>query len=194
MKPFCLLSLLLLLLLGCREEAPQPATDPEIVAPLVALNYDASNADAPALPGDSYEGAVRFSAADLQPWPEGELVSVFFYLQDLPSNCNVVVYQGTENGAPQTLVYTAGVSRQVQANSWNEHVLSNPVSLGDEDLWIGIRFSHSGNQRTLGCDLGPAAPDGDWMYSTSDQQWIPLNERAPAIDINWNIRSVVDPG
>jgi len=54
-----------------------------------------------------------------------------------------------------------------------------------------VAFTNAVSQPTVGCDPGPAVPDGDWLYSSADGQWMALSQRF-RVSINWNIRGTVE--
>ncbi|TAE45103.1 MAG: hypothetical protein EAZ89_21365, partial [Bacteroidetes bacterium] len=182
----------LMVLSSCKEENVLP--EPQIEAPLVALNYDGRNVDAPILPnGNTFEAGIRIPASFMKDYPGGMLTEVYYYLKAVPTSCTVKIYKGTTaSGAPEALVYSAITSSDVIGNSWNRHILSTAVAAENKDLWIVIRFFGSSGAGTLGCDSGPAASDGDWLLDSDDNQWLKLSARS-AININWNIRGVLEP-
>ncbi len=159
---------------------------------ITTLSYDGDNVTAPFLPARTFEGAARFTATQLEPYIGDELSEVEFYIQDMPTACEVRIYT-SNSGTPSNSVYIQNVTNSISANGWNRHVLSEPYIIDGQDLWVSIRFSQSNDQRTLGCDIGPAAINGDWTYDSDDQAWIPLVQRTNGqININWNIRAIVD--
>jgi hypothetical protein len=195
-KPFSLalslLTVLLLTSLGCRSDGPEPA--PQISAPLVALSYDGANQTAPLLPGGvTYEAAIRIPQADLGTTTAGVLETVYLYIQDVPESGTLLVYSKSTNETPDELLYSSVISADLKENSWNTHTLTREVVIPDQDIWIAFRFSHAFDQQTIGCDAGPGSPEGDWLYESSDNSWIPLKQRSPGVNINWNIRAAVRP-
>ncbi|MDX1909617.1 MAG: hypothetical protein SF053_21440 [Bacteroidia bacterium] len=192
LKPALIPTVVLSMLLVTACEDTQILPEPVIDAPQRALKYDGSNVTAPQLPANSYEAAARFAGGSLG-FATGTLEDVYFYILDRPSSCTIKVYEGTADNAPDSLIYSAVVSSDVVANSWNRHTLTRDVKVGAKDLWIAVKFSHSLDQRTLGCDAGPAAADGDWLLDAADGQWIKLVNRTSLININWNIRGAVTP-
>ncbi|GAB4423719.1 MAG: hypothetical protein OHK0039_40440 [Bacteroidia bacterium] len=175
-----------LLAAGCGDRL---APEPGIVPPQVALHRDAANLTAPSLNAGTYEAAVRFSAADLDTLIGRQLVGVYFYFREVPDETTVKIYRGTRGDSPDVLVYTGTAS--AAAESWNYHSLATPVAL-QGDLWIAVGIGHSDRRRVVGCDPGPAVTDGDWLYDEIDGLWRTLRTRAPGVDINWNIRGVVE--
>ncbi|MCI4668856.1 MAG: hypothetical protein MRZ79_12035 [Bacteroidia bacterium] len=178
------------LLVSCGDGGLTPG--PEVEAPFEALNYDGSNQDAPEFEGtQDLAGAVMFPSNIISAFEGNKLAKVQYYIKEKPSSANIKIYSSTSNGGPGNLIYSASISGEIAADSWNEHELTNTVTLTRDDLWISIEFSHVNTQRTLGCDEGPAVSNGDWLLI--DGQWEILSQFAPTVNINWNIRAVIDP-
>ncbi len=154
------------------------------------LSYDSDNMDAPLLPEGTYESGVRFSSGLMGQYAGLELEKVRYYIKDLPLSCELRIYEFSDGNAPQTLLYSADVKSTTASLSWNEHKLTAPLELSGNDLWITIRYSQQGTQRTMGCDPGPSRFNGDWIWDAADSLWLRLVERSEA-DINWNIRGYV---
>jgi hypothetical protein len=157
----------------------------------VELRYDADNADSPNLDGATYEAAARFTAAETAGLVGGTLVEVEYFISGAPDGCAIKVYGAGTATSPGAELYAADVTADVTANSLNTHVLQSNVEIPSGDLWIAVEFSHAARQRTIGCDPGPADPDGDWLYASTDGDWIPFHTRYP-ISVNWNIRGIVE--
>jgi hypothetical protein len=155
------------------------------------LHYDANNANSPNLPGATYQAAARFTAAQTAALAGGELIEVEFYISSLPTSATLKVYDEGTSTSPGALLYAAPVAASLTPPSWTTHVLTAPVVVPGGDLWIAIEFTHPLWQRVIGCDPGPAVPDGDWLYSSSDGMWIPFSQRY-AVSVNWNIRGIVE--
>lgn len=179
-------------LLACNPD--NVSGEPEIEAPLVALNYDRANDTAPVLPANTYEAAAKFTTSELAGLEGGNLVDVYYYFAALPSSTSIKIYKGTKDDAPDSLVYSAAVTSESSSNTWNKHTLTAPVSIGTSDIWIAVKFTHTGSIQSMGCDPGPGNQNGDWLFDSSDNEWLPLRQRTSEININWNIRGVVDPG
>ncbi len=195
MRNLCYL-LLLSLLWACDADVPEPIETPTAAPPLFVLNYDGENETAPSLPGGGfYEGAIRLSPDQWADQGEAELIQVYVYFMELPDEASLLVYTGSDREAP----VRAALSQELMignltADSWNLITLDTPVVLEDEDVWVSLRFSHQEATRILGCDPGPAHPEGGWMYDSVDGLWQPIERRTNgSIDINWNIRAVVEP-
>lgn len=179
-------------LLAC-EDAPNN-NDPLIEAPLVSLNYDGSNLTAPQLSAGTFEAAAKFTDNETANLQNGQLTEVYFYLLNTPQSASVKIYKGSNQGFPEELVYSKGVTSDMSSNSWNHHILDTPVDIDQRDLWIAIRLNHSQADQTIGCDPGPANTNGDWLFESADGNWEKLLRRSNnEANINWNIRGVVDP-
>ena len=184
--------ILLVGLFACNQTDLTPG--PVIEAPLVSLNYDDDNLTAPLLPGNTYEAGVRFTSAETQEIQGGKLIEVYYYLLEKPASCAIRIYRKSTADGPEILAYSAATTNEINAQSWNKHTLATPIDIGQEDLWIAVRLQHSGQQQTIGCDPGPSHINGDWLFDSEDGQWTKLVDRSNnEVNINWNIRGVVDP-
>lgn len=176
---------------ACDPDSVSP--EPVIESPKIALHYDAANQDAPSLTGArTYEGAIRIPQSELGDALNGTLTEVYFFIQELPESASIKIYSGSDGNAPKTQLYSGVVSNNIQANAWNTHSLNRSVDIPDDDLWISFSFSHTLDQRTLGCDIGPANPNGDWLFDNVAGSWLKLSN-VSAVNINWNIRAAVLP-
>jgi len=152
------------------------------------LSYDAANNDAPLLQPGTYLGAVRFPASSFADHTGETLESIEYYLKDVPSAGTIVVFTGGSSTVPGTEVYSADVTLSANGDSWNTHTLSQDITLGTEDLWLGYRFSQDIDAQVLGCDIGPANENGD-KFQNSTGDWETLRSfSAGTVDINWNIK------
>ncbi len=193
MKPSLFFSAaFILLLLACDRTDPLP--EPVVSAPLVQLSYDGSNVTAPLFPGGTYEGAVRFTPADLAGLSGKSLKEVIFYVLEEPRSATIRVYQGSASGGPGQQVFSQAVGNDIQPESWHRIALTSPVAIdASQDLWIGFRFEAGSENQVLGCDGGPADANGDFLFDSNDGLWQNLVLRTSfQIDINWNLRGVVE--
>lgn len=190
----CLLSFVALLWAGCTPEVIRET--PELAGDLFYLNYDTPNQTAPSLPGGGYyEASVRFTKDQLSAYQGDTLIGVYFFIEEVPDACSVRIYQGSTNGDPSALLEEINLTDEIEPTRWHQFAWEDKgIVLGEDDLWLAVRFSHANDARTLGCDPGPASLDGDWLFDSQDSDWLPLSTRAPQIDINWNIRGVIKPG
>ena len=175
---------------GCSDDADD-GMGPQAETPMDTLHYDSDNFIAPNLAGGTYEGAAWFSAQETGNLAGGELVEILYYIMVAPDSCRIKVYGANTVDSPGDLLYSMEVTDSVRAYSWNTHELQTPLAIKAEDMWIAIEFSHLGLRRVLGCDVGPAAEGGDWLFSARDGAWTPLHERILGVSINWNIRGIV---
>lgn len=193
-KLFLIVSALLILVACTPDE--QIIETPELEAPLFFLSYDGENETAPVLPaGGFFEAAQRLTPDQWAAPGEAQVVQVYFYLLELPETASIRLYRGSNGDAPDSLVLDQALNtRLLVPESWNVIELDRAIALDNQDLWLAMRFSHAEEARSLGCDPGPAHPEGNWLYDSFDSQWTPLSQRTSgAISINWNLRAVVEP-
>lgn len=157
------------------------------------LNYDTENITAPQfLPGD-YEMAARFPANQTAPFQGRMLEEVEVYLLERPSRTEILIYDEGDGTEPGDILHSQVVTTAMRPNSWNTVVLDVPIEITGDELWISCRVRHRDPYGTVGCDAGPANPNGDLLF-TADDGWTTLRDFSnQAIDINWNIRGVVGP-
>lgn len=154
------------------------------------IHLDGPNQSAPNLLTGSYEAAVRFTSDELNAYAGKDLLEVYFFLAALPADCTVKIYGPGTSVKPGALLYSATISSSLKAFDWNRHELRKPIAITGDDLWISIAFTHPATQQSIGCDPGPAAPDGDWLFQSSDNTWRTFRDRTRE-SINWNIRGRV---
>jgi len=185
----CILVVVMGVLPGCNDD-DERFLEPTIDDRFIVLQHDGPNVDAPILPAETYEAAVRFTDAKLSVAIGGRLTEIHYFVEVPPDYGEVRGYTSKSGDTPDQLIYQREITLQTRAGEWNKHTLLNPISLNADDLWIAIRFRQANNQPTIGCDPGPAQPNGDWLWDASDSQWLPLSQRSN-ININWNIRAAV---
>ena len=117
------------------------------------------------------------------------MVSVAVYVADLPSQARLKIYSGVNNGEPGNLIFEQAVTFDLNAYDWSELILDRPVLIENNSYWVSLAFTQTRDQRTIGCDVGPGTPNGDWHYEDADGNWMSFLLRTNAeADINWNIR------
>ena len=179
---------------GCKD-------DDEVILEDV-LKYDGANNNAPFFDTGIFEAATRFTAADIAPHEGRVLEEIEFYMHEsLPDECHIKVYEGGSNNGPSTLIYEADVTANIATNFWVSHVLTESISLNNDEYWFAVRVNHSSLIRSFGCDAGPADGNGQWLWSSDDNVWDTFSNRndgnpnapASAFDVNWNIRAHLSP-
>ena len=156
------------------------------------LRYDKDNFSAPALPAGTFDAALRFPNNILDNYIDWELREVDFYIQDKPVGCEVLIFDGGTATSPGSLIYSKDILSEVAANSWNTHIMSTPIKIKNEDLWIAIRVVHNSEIRSIGCDEGPARTNGDWMLGEGETEWKTYRTLSNSqVNINWNIRGQI---
>ena len=186
MKTFrYLVFLTVLLAVSCGED-DQPSGDN-------VLNYDGENFTAPTLPPGLYEASARFPSLITRNVIGRQIEAVSFYMYDVPQSVFILISQDQSPTEPGPVLYSQDVRAQLSANSWNTVSLNQPFALDGSSVWVSVEVDIGGNTpaQTIGCDEGPANPNGDWLYDGSDQQWRRFTDRVGE-SINWNIRAILD--
>jgi len=165
------------------DETPEEVNDSQ-------FSYDGSAQDAPALEAGVYDLGARFPSALTDNYEGKQLEEVSFYILSVPNKCELLVFGQGSDTEPGSLLYSANLTSSIDGETWNKHTLSTPVDITGEDLWICVRVEHGATMGSLGCDIGPANLNGDWMYA--DNVWTSLrNYTGGDVNINWNIRGKV---
>ncbi len=177
---------------GCDRQ--EVVSAPVVEPPLVQLNYDGPNVTAPLLPTGFYEAAIRLRSAQLAGLEGRQLVEVILFMQEIPTSATVRILEGTSNSTPLNLISSQGVRSELIQDGWSRIQLTSPVTINEQDdLWVTLRFEHTSEAQTLGCDAGPADENGDFLFDGSDNQWQKLSLRSGGgININWNMRAVIE--
>ncbi len=180
MKKVLFLFCLSLFVFSCDKD------DDDLTADLV---NDRGLNDAPYLLAGEYIVASRFPASEMSSFQGKKLEGIEYYLKNKPTQAEVRVYNGSTGDEPGTLVYSKSVTVEMDAESWNLHTLSDDIEITGEDMWIAVRLVLNAEDQTIGCDVGPAVTNGDWISSSTDNIWTTYREfTSPEVSINWNIR------
>jgi hypothetical protein len=164
------------LLLSCGKDADND---------FITLNYDGDNRTAPTLPAGFYEFAVRFPANVTRNVQGLNIEEVDFYLYDAPDNIAITISPDA-NGLPGEIAYSQGVGT-LSLNGWNNVPMNTPFALNGDAIWVGIQVQSAQTKQTVGCDAGPANPNGDWLYDDADEEFRTFRDRV-GDSVNWNIR------
>ena len=156
-----------------------------------SLRYDGDNFNAPLLPPDTYETAARFPANITSDYIGQTLTQVSYFMVASPLQTTLKIYSGGTSSVPGQVVYEATLTGMITQNAFNAHVLSTPLEITGDDLWLSIRFRLNRGLQTIGCDQGPRDNNGDLMYQESTGTWTNFNDFTDGESINWNIRGVV---
>jgi hypothetical protein len=151
------------------------------------LYYGGDQVDAPTLDAGNYQAAARFTPTKIGNLVGKTIKEIHYFILGKPDSIKVKLYGPLDEKTPGGLLYSADVTDSAVSNRWNFHTLKQSITLKNEDIWLSIEFKLMSSRKTVGCDPGPALPDGDWLYSSSDNQWTPFNKRT-GTSINWTIR------
>jgi hypothetical protein len=170
------------------NQLPPPPPPPRDTS---LLYYGGEQQDAPTLDAGIYEAAARFTPGKIGTMVNKTIKEIHYYIAQKPDSIKVKLYGPLNDKGPGILLYSANLTDSATSSKWNVHTLNQPITLKNEDIWLSIEFKLSSSRRTIGCDPGPALKDCDWLYSSSDSQWTPFNERS-GTSINWTIRLKVN--
>lgn len=183
MKNLGFLFLISLLIAGCGDDLPIFDN---------TLQLDGSNATAPVLNAGEYETAAFFSAGIMEDKVDRQLREVEFYLYNEPASLEVVVYGEGSVTRPGTELYRAAITSNLRENKWNTHVLSQPLTLDGNPIWISVKFMSNVAEQVIGCDAGPKVNGGDQLFSSNDGGWTTY-QAISGESINWNVRGDLVP-
>ncbi len=167
----------------CSDDDTQDSAD---------LKYDGQNFSAPLFTDSAIEAGCRFPSNLTSNFTGQNLTEVQFYIMQVPTTCELLIYDQGTSSTPGTLLYERDLSSSIQADGWQSHNLGTPIELTGEDLWINIKVSHTGSQQSIGCDQGPALQNGDWMRLDNGGWQTLRNYSNNEVNINWNIRGFVE--
>ena len=140
--------------------------------------------------------AARFTPTELGDYyGDYQLSNVEIFIYHMPNRATLKVWEGGSMGDPGTEIYSEDITSQISQQSWATIILSAPIDLvSDNEYWIGYEVTHNAGLSPAGCDAGPAVDGkGDWIY-LAPGPWDELQNVAPTLDYNWNIRAVLSPG
>jgi len=163
-----------------------PETDANYV-----LHYDGDNASAIGWSSIPITASVaaRFPNALALPYAGMYIESVDVYINDLNttgSNEMTVKIWGMGNSyGPGNLLHSQAFTPGGQ--QWEHIVLTTPVLVTGEDLWVGYTFTQREASIYIpGTDAGPSDPNGDFI--STGVGWNHLSNN-PTLQYNWNIRA-----
>ena len=140
--------------------------------------------------GGTFAVAGRFTPTELGPLASQGVISVSMFINDVPTSARIVLWGANTDLIAGPEVYSQPFTPV--ATSWNTITLTTPyIITGSTDLWIGYEVTHATGSYPAGVDAGPAAFNGDRIYSGG--AWGRLSVLAPTLNYNWNIYATVDP-
>lgn len=155
------------------------------------LNYDGENATGPILEAGYHELGARFTSNRTSAFSGRQIIAVQYFMGAKPQAAEVRIYGEGSPTNPGPLLYSADITDEIRALRWSEHILSTPVDIANEDIWITVGVTHAASQQSMGCDAGENyTGEGDWLFQDADFQWLTFANRT-GDRINWNIRGKV---
>lgn len=156
------------------------------------LQLDGENATAPVFNAGSYENAAYYSASIMEDKVDRRLREVEFYLYNMPTSMEIIVYGEGSVTRPGDVLYSGTMTSNLRENRWNTHVLSEPLTLDGNPIWISVKFGSDIAQQIIGCDAGPRVNGGDHFFNVLEGGWTTY-QAASGESINWNIRGELIP-
>lgn len=176
---FCLA--LLLTITSCQKDEPEVNN---------LIHYDGENNTAPIFQAGILEPAVFFPPSETSEFVGRQIIAIDIVVYTPPETGSVRIYDGTSSNPGNVLREISFNGSDLTPNAWNRFSLSDPVTIGNENIWVGFRFGLANATQVIGCDSGPRANGGDWLFEDSDNVFRTFQDRANE-NINWNIRAVV---
>ncbi|MCK9334483.1 MAG: choice-of-anchor J domain-containing protein [Candidatus Cloacimonetes bacterium] len=137
-----------------------------------------------------FDVAHMFDATDLAEYQGGSIAQIKFVPAHQACVYTVKVWTGGTAAAPGTLVYSAEHSNFV-LNEWNLHILSTPIPVPSDRLWIGYGVNTQGGY-PAGCDEGPQIEGKGNMMNFDG--WTTLSQLNADLVFNWSIQGFVADG
>ena len=167
----------------------QPALEPTVPVAWTdgvdTLHWDGPNDDAIGLTeGGTFWAAVRFTPAE-----HCRLGNVLWFNHTQPHMAHVVVWgPGTRTSPGEVL---AEVNTPTQQESWINAAVPYLDMPAGFDFWVGVKVTHVRTHYPVGVDAGPQVRERGGFIKLDDI-WRELFEFE--LDINWNIRAIVETG
>lgn len=166
----------------------QKAVQPDKNEAAYILKYDKGQTSMIGLDQAAMTHATYYPGYTLRHISGMQIESVTLYINDVPETCKIVIYgEGTQHTCgplitEQTFIPTA--------KTWNTITLDKPVTIGQEDLWIGVHFSgcEPGTYQ-IGVDNGPVAEGFGGLVNIGGTEWWTLPELG--LNANYCIRANV---
>ena len=177
---------------GCKENEQIEPVIVDVTEPTYSINYDSDNYAAPLFPEGTYEVGVKLTEPMMRPHIDEEIKEVNFYIAGTPLACRVKIYDAGKDSLPGELIYDAEIVDTIQAFTWHKHQLENFLLVSGDEIWVAVEVTVSGEYPTIGCDIGPRRPHGDWVLNNETSSWSTFHDLTQGgASINWNIRTLV---
>ena len=147
---------------------PLPPTDD------IVLRYDngTKGGELGASGGGFFDVAVFFPDSVMLQYIGHQLENVDIYIDNPAESCELKIYQGGSPGAPGELIYTQPVT--VSPYGWNNIVLSTPVPIDGQGLWISFLVENLSGRNPIAVDSGPNSYPGYSDNLTVNGVWTTL--------------------
>ena len=165
---------------------------PEVPSEATVLSYDGENLNAPTFPPGLYEFAARFPSTLTRELEGQSLTQVSFFMYDAPAAMYINISTDETTTVPGPILNSQRVNNPTP-NSWNTITLNTPYLIDGTSLWVGVEVTLDVEQQSVGCDAGPAFPNGDWLYDEENLTWVTFTNRTGSAEsVNWNIKAIIE--
>lgn len=157
-----------------------------------SLNYDGPNFTAPNNGIGFTTFAAYFPESEVRPFIGRTLESVEFWLERIPLNTNVIIYnEGIDDLAPGDEIYRINLNNRINNTGWITHRIPGGIQLAGGGVWLAVETEIDAVGQSIGCDQGRSySPNGDRLQ-TPDGTWTSFNTITGSERINWNIRGLL---
>lgn len=154
-----------------------------------SLHYDGDNSDGIGTNSANTMSAFAFYPASLLTYYNANgnsITSVKVFVNGIADVTTSTIKIYSDKGITEVAsqVFTA-------IEGWNDVVLTTPLAIPATDLYIGYQVVCTGGY-PIGCDAATEPnPNANWTVNGVAGEWVHLNELAPSLTFNWNIRAMV---
>ncbi|MGM9704778.1 MAG: GEVED domain-containing protein [Prevotella sp.] len=167
---------------AARREAPVKDEATQYV-----LKYDGDMYDCIGL-GNSEESifASMFPGAMLANLKGMTMSSIDVYIGDVPAGASIIIYgQNSQNLCGDIITEQQFTPAD---HSWNHIVLEQPVTVGNTDLWVGVKMTGmTADKYYIGTDRGPAVVGFGDIVNIGGDTWWSMSDLG--LDYNYSIRA-----
>ncbi len=153
----------------------------------VKWDYGTNNGGFGLPTGGTFNVASRFGESQLEYLAGGNLTKIRIFPVSPNATLTLKVWKGY-NGS--SLVFSQPIDSYV-AGEWNEFILSSPVQVDRNTLWIGYEVTHSGSDSVAGYDYGPVVSGMSDMISYDGIVWETVSSQS-GLKFNWNIQGFIE--
>ena len=145
--------------------------------------------------GGTFTAAARLTPDELEDYYGFRALSkLLLYINHLPSEAILKIWEGGSFGNPGVLIYEQDISDLIYESSWVEINLTQQIELQPaNEYWVGYTVTHAEGEYPAGCDQGPMVPaKGGWIsFGDGTDDWYEIADLG--LNYNLNIRAGLEP-